>query len=122
MRAGAPLALLVLMCLRGAAGQAASLRFMVRAAAVPTLRAPHAARLRACAHALTPRPVAACLQLGSCNKVDVPQKFWGEITRRAPAAWIWMGDNVYADTKRKTVLESAQELYNRLPCCVVCKA
>jgi hypothetical protein len=57
------------------------------------------------------------LMLGSCNKVrDFAGKkmynpFWGEITRREPAAWIWMGDNVYADTKRKTWPECFHELY-----------
>jgi alkaline phosphatase D len=61
-------------------------------------------------------PLHATPQLGSCNKVDLPQKFWGEITRRAPAAWIWMGDNVYADTKRKTLADAAKEFYNR---CVI---
>lgn len=45
--------------------------------------------------------------------MDLPQKFWGEIARRAPAAWIWMGDNVYADTKRKTLADAAKEFYNR---------
>lgn len=60
---------------------------------------------------LTPLP-HLCVQLGSCNKVDRPQPFWREIAARAPAAWIWMGDNVYADTKRSW-RESLQEHYNR---------
>ena len=37
---------------------------------------------------------------------------WPAIVKRAPAAWIWMGDNVYADTKRATLRESLSELYN----------
>ena len=59
----------------------------------------------------------ARLMLGSCNKIatysdePVAQPFWPEIARRAPAAWIWMGDNVYADVKRQTWVESLGELY-----------
>jgi alkaline phosphatase D len=34
--------------------------------------------------------------MGSCNKVNEDNPFWPEILRRQPAAWVWMGDNVYA--------------------------
>ena len=64
------------------------------------------------------------LMLGSCNKVTMENPFWGDIAERAVqmgrsnqlgkkgSAWIWMGDNVYADGKRKSVLESVREFYN----------
>ena len=50
--------------------------------------------------------------MGSCNKVGMTSPRWPEIVKRARAAWIWMGDNVDADTKRATFRESFRELYN----------
>ncbi|EKX52468.1 hypothetical protein GUITHDRAFT_51706, partial [Guillardia theta CCMP2712] len=42
------------------------------------------------------------IMLGSCNKVERKQPFWELIIGRRPDAWVWMGDNVYADTKRSS--------------------
>lgn len=35
---------------------------------------------------------------GSCNRQDKPQDYWSTIGAFQPAAWLWLGDNVYSDT------------------------
>jgi len=34
---------------------------------------------------------------GSCNKVELPQPLWPLISARKPDAFLWLGDNIYAD-------------------------
>lgn len=45
------------------------------------------------------------IMFGSCNKVGkeppLEQPFWPLIEERKPDAWIWAGDNVYVDQRRK---------------------
>ncbi|CAH1000940.1 hypothetical protein LEM8419_01961 [Neolewinella maritima] len=38
------------------------------------------------------------IAFGSCNRQNEPQDYWATIGSHAPAAWLWLGDNVYADT------------------------
>ncbi|MBC6994826.1 DUF1499 domain-containing protein [Neolewinella lacunae] len=38
------------------------------------------------------------IAFGSCNRQDRPQGYWDVIRSHHPAAWLWLGDNVYADT------------------------
>jgi alkaline phosphatase D len=49
--------------------------------------------------------------VGSCDNQDLPQSFWSEISKKHPQVWIWLGDNVYGDSKSPEVLE---QKYNRL--------
>jgi uncharacterized protein (DUF1499 family) len=35
---------------------------------------------------------------GSCNRADRPQGYWEVIGSQNPDVWLWLGDNVYADT------------------------
>ena len=51
------------------------------------------------------RPVAAAaspevltIAFGSCNRSNRPQDYWSTIVNFEPYAWLWLGDNVYADT------------------------
>ena len=47
------------------------------------------------------RPAATevlTIAYGSCNRQDKPQDFWSTISGFEPDAWLWLGDNVYADT------------------------
>lgn len=39
------------------------------------------------------------LAFGSCSKVTSDQHLWNEIADYAPDMWIWLGDNIYADTE-----------------------
>ncbi|PPK87105.1 uncharacterized protein (DUF1499 family) [Neolewinella xylanilytica] len=38
------------------------------------------------------------IAFGSCNRQDESQAFWKTIATHEPAAWLWLGDNIYADT------------------------
>lgn len=38
------------------------------------------------------------LAFGSCNRTDLPQAYWEVIGAQRPDVWLWLGDNVYADT------------------------
>lgn len=39
------------------------------------------------------------LAFGSCNRPQLAQPLWADIRRRAPDAFAWLGDIVYADTE-----------------------
>lgn len=47
---------------------------------------------------------------GSCNKVDLPQPAWDSMREHAPDVFVWLGDNVYADSEDVAV---HRELYAR---------
>ncbi len=44
------------------------------------------------------------IAFGSCNKEDQPQPMWEEILNYNPDLWIWLGDNIYGDSKDPEVL------------------
>lgn len=46
------------------------------------------------------------IAFGSCNLQGMPQTIWKIIQRQQPDLWIWMGDNIYADTRDTSVLRS----------------
>ena len=46
----------------------------------------------------TPSPIAR-IAFGSCNKEDHPQPLWDVIIKNKPDLWIWLGDNIYANTE-----------------------
>lgn len=39
------------------------------------------------------------IAFGSCNNQDEPQPLWHDIANEGIAMWIWLGDNIYADTE-----------------------
>ena len=39
------------------------------------------------------------IAFGSCNKQDMDQSFWPIIAAQNPDLWVWLGDNIYADTE-----------------------
>ncbi|MEM6772948.1 MAG: alkaline phosphatase D family protein, partial [Bacteroidota bacterium] len=45
------------------------------------------------------QPEVLTIAFGSCNRQDQPQDYWSTISSHAPYAWLWLGDNVYADTE-----------------------
>jgi len=58
----------------------------------------------ACAAAWAHPPVEtnqplARIAFGSCNRQDRPQDYWHTIAAAKPDLWIWLGDNIYADTE-----------------------
>ena len=38
------------------------------------------------------------IAFGSCNRETEPQDYWSTIGKHDPDAWLWLGDNIYADT------------------------
>jgi alkaline phosphatase D len=55
------------------------------------------------------------IAFGSCNDQATPQPLWAPIRAAEPDLWIWMGDNVYADTPNMTALDSIYARQNRRP-------
>ncbi|GBG24007.1 Hypothetical Protein FCC1311_081051 [Hondaea fermentalgiana] len=59
------------------------------------------------------------IDFGSCNNVNLSQPLWPLIVERAPDAWVWGGDNIYADWRPRTgeaflkVLKEDQELVKK---------
>ncbi len=60
------------------------------------------------------------IAFGSCNKHDQPQPLWKDIVALSPDLWIWLGDNIYADTGDTTVInkmyaqQKAKPMYAKL--------
>ena len=44
------------------------------------------------------------IAFGSCNRQDESQAYWETIAAHRPDAWIWLGDNIYADTDDAAVM------------------
>jgi alkaline phosphatase D len=63
----------------------------------------------------TPEPPLTHIALGSCNKQYEPQPLWSTILSHNPDLWIWLGDNVYADTKDMDAMRAtyAQQQQNK---------
>ncbi|HEU0301402.1 MAG TPA: alkaline phosphatase D family protein [Longimicrobium sp.] len=47
------------------------------------------------------------IAFGSCSDENRPQPLWTPIVNRRPQLWIWLGDNVYADTADMAALREA---------------
>lgn len=46
------------------------------------------------------------IAFGSCNKQYKPQTIWTQILKNKPDLWIWLGDNIYADTEDMVEMEN----------------
>lgn len=44
------------------------------------------------------------IAFGSCNHQSLPQEMWLNILETRPDLWIWLGDNIYGDSKDKQQL------------------
>ena len=52
--------------------------------------------------------------IGSCNAQERPQPHWGLLTDSRVELWVWLGDNVYADTEDMMEMKSTYEMqFNR---------
>ena len=49
------------------------------------------------------------ITFGSCNKENEAQPFWAEMELLQPDLWIWLGDNIYADTGEDKVFRAKYE-------------
>ena len=50
------------------------------------------------------------IAFGSCSDEDKPQSLWDDILADDPDLWIWLGDNVYADTEN---MDTMRAKYNK---------
>lgn len=50
------------------------------------------------------------IAFGSCNKQNKKQPLWQDIIASKPQLWVWLGDNIYADTKN---MERMKRKYDR---------
>ncbi len=58
-------------------------------------------------------PSGSALQtiaFGSCNRQNLPQDYWQDIVKIQPNLWIWLGDNIYADTED---MQKMQQMYQQ---------
>ena len=46
------------------------------------------------------------IAFGSCNRADLDQKMWPAVLANRPDLWIWLGDNIYADTENMGAMRS----------------
>lgn len=53
-----------------------------------------------------PRVIA----FGSCNRQHLPQPLWKPILAEKPDLWIWLGDNIYADTHDMKEMAASYDL------------
>lgn len=50
------------------------------------------------------------IAFGSCSDEDVPQPLWAPILGSDPDLWVWLGDNIYADTEDMSVMWGKYEM------------
>lgn len=50
------------------------------------------------------------LAFGSCSRQQSEGQLWNEVIQEKPDAWIWLGDNIYADTHN---VDSLKAMYRR---------
>lgn len=55
------------------------------------------------------------IAFGSCNHQDLPQEMWLNVIENQPDLWIWLGDNIYGDTKDPQVLADKYHKQLRKP-------
>lgn len=55
------------------------------------------------------------IAFGSCNREFLPQPMWPVIADSKPELWIWMGDNVYGDSKDPAVVAEKYTLQFNQP-------
>jgi alkaline phosphatase D len=80
-----------------------------------------AALLAAPATAADP-PVVSRIAFGSCAKQDKPQPIWDAIVETRPQHFVFLGDNIYADTEDMAVMKAKYALLARQPGYVKLKA
>ena len=55
------------------------------------------------------------IAFGSCNDQTASQPLWTPIRAATPDLWVWMGDNIYADTADMAALDSMYARQRRHP-------
>ena len=55
------------------------------------------------------------IAFGSCNDQERQQPLWDDIVKTKPELWIWLGDNIYADTHNMAAMDSMYQYQKNLP-------
>ncbi len=55
------------------------------------------------------------IAFGSCNDQNRDQKIWVDVVKSRPDLWIWLGDNIYADTEDMDVMAQKYKKQNSHP-------
>lgn len=55
------------------------------------------------------------IAFGSCNRQDEDQPLWEPIRATNPDLWIWLGDNIYADTEDMGAMDSMYAHQKQVP-------
>ncbi len=55
------------------------------------------------------------IAFGSCNRQDAPQPLWKPIAADHPDLWVWMGDNIYGDSRIMDTLSAKYARQNANP-------
>ncbi|MDX5437985.1 MAG: alkaline phosphatase family protein, partial [Pontibacter sp.] len=55
------------------------------------------------------------IAFGSCNNQDEPQPLWPAIIASQPDLWVWLGDNIYADTHNMDTLANKYSRQQKQP-------
>jgi alkaline phosphatase D len=75
------------------------------------------------AQKLETKKILQTIAFGSCNNQNKSQEMWKHVVVNKPDLWIWLGDNIYADTKNPQVMADKYSLlknnldYRRLLAC-----
>ncbi|MGJ8663502.1 MAG: alkaline phosphatase D family protein [Marinicella sp.] len=62
-----------------------------------------------------PQHAINTIAFGSCNKEYEPQPFWPVIAAENPDVWIWLGDNIYADTDDMSLMAKKYRQQLKVP-------
>ncbi len=52
------------------------------------------------------------IAFGSCNDETKTQAYWNDIRQESPDQWIWLGDNIYADTDDMSEMKAQYDKQN----------
>lgn len=50
------------------------------------------------------------IAFGSCSRQESDDQLWTEVLQAKPDLWIWLGDNIYADTEDMAVMKAKYDL------------
>jgi alkaline phosphatase D len=67
-------------------------------------------------------PVVSRIAFGSCAKQDKPQPIWDAVVDTKPQLFVFLGDNVYADTEDMQVMKAKYALLGKQPGYIKLKA
>ena len=65
--------------------------------------------------ALAGSPPPARIAFGSCANQDKPQPIWDAVVATKPDYFLFLGDNIYADTRDMAVMQAKYELLGKQP-------